>query len=135
MKVVMIVDKALPVGLIGNAAAVLGVSVGKEHCGIVGEDVVDRDGNVHRGITTKAIPVLGATKTQVKEVRKKLFEKDFASVNVVDFSGIAQRSTDYDDYGKTLQRAAEEEIEYLGICLVGPSKLVNKLTGNLPLLR
>jgi AraC-like DNA-binding protein len=49
MKVVMIIDKELPLGLIANTAAVLGASLGKMVDGLIGGDLRDADGNVHLG--------------------------------------------------------------------------------------
>lgn len=135
MKIVMVIDKELPMGLVANAAAVLGLSAGKLQGGIVGEDIPDCDGNLHLGITTKAIPILEGSKEHVKMIRERLFEPTFAAVDVIDFTELAQRSLDYDDYAGRLQKTAATDLQYLGLCLIGPPKKVNKLTGNLPLLR
>jgi hypothetical protein len=135
MKIVMVINKELPIGLIANTAAVLGISAGKMYEEIVGADIKDNDGNVHKGVTTKPIPILEGTKVQVKCIREKLFDESFASVTVVDFSEIAQRSLDYENYTKVLNNSASTEIEYLGVCIYGPVKKINKLTGYLGLLK
>ncbi len=135
MKVVMIIDKELPVGLIANTAAVLGASLGKMADGLIGGDLCDADGNVHPGITTRNIPVLGATKEQLKAIRVRLYDEEFDAVATVDFNNIAQRSLDYGDYGKALANADGGALAYLGVCLYGPQKKVNSLTGNIGLLR
>jgi hypothetical protein len=135
MKVVMIIDKELPVGLIANTAAVLGASLGSMVDGLVGGDLRDADGYIHRGITTMNIPILGGTKEQIKAVRARLYDEEFAAVATVDFNNIAQRSLDYGDYGSVLANAGGEELSYLGVCLYGPQKKVNSLTGSIGLLR
>lgn len=61
MKIVMVINKELPIGLIANTAAVLGISAGKIYEEIVGDDIQDSDGNIHTGITTKTIPILEGT--------------------------------------------------------------------------
>lgn len=53
----------------------------------------------------------------------------------VDFNNIAQRSLDYEDYGRLLAATEGEALTYLGVCLYGPQKKVNSLTGNIGLLR
>lgn len=58
MKCVMIIDEELPLGLIANTSAVLALSIGENVEGIIGEDVTDKDGHVHRGITKLSIPYL-----------------------------------------------------------------------------
>jgi hypothetical protein len=135
MKIVMVINKELPIGLIANTAAVLGISAGKIQGEIVGDDIKDKDGNLHKGITTKTIPILEGTKEQVKCIRERLFEESFASVTVVDFSEIAQRSLDYESYTTVLNNSVSTAIEYLGVCIYGPVKKVNKLTGYLGLLK
>lgn len=50
-KCVMIIDEALPLGIIANTAAVMGITLGKKMPEIVGCDVADKNGNTHLGIT------------------------------------------------------------------------------------
>lgn len=135
MKVTIIIDKDLPMGLITNTAAVLGLSLGNITDDIVGQDIADADNNIHRGITTKNIPILGSTKEQIKLIRDRLFTDEFSEIIVVDFSNIAQKSFDYENYIKALSHASTKGICYLGCLLYGPEKKVNKLTGNIGLLR
>jgi hypothetical protein len=131
----MVIDKELPVGLIANTAAVLGASLGRMVDDLVGGDLTDGDGNLHLGITTRNIPILGATTEQIKAIRARLYDAEFAAVTTVDFNNIAQRSLDYGDYGRLLAGTDGEALAYLGVCLYGPQKKVNRLTGNIGLLR
>ncbi|HMM20812.1 MAG TPA: DUF2000 domain-containing protein [Selenomonadales bacterium] len=135
MKTVLIIDRALPLGLIANTAAVLGISLGAAAPEIVGQDVPDADGHRHRGITNKTIPILGGTGEQLRLLRDRLFAAEFAEVGVVDFSDIAQSSLDYGYYAGTLASTPGDRLSYLGLCLYGPDKLINKLTGSMGLLR
>lgn len=135
MKVVMVIDRELPLGLIANTAAVLGASLGNMVAGLVGGDVADADGNRHLGITTMNIPVLGASGEQIKELRGRLSAGEFADVATVDFNHVAQRSLDYENYTRLLAGSPGAALTYLGLCLYGPVKKVNRLTGNLGLLR
>lgn len=41
----------------------------------------------------------------------------------------------YDDYLNNYKATAGDDISYLGLTLCGPKKAINKLTGNLSLLR
>lgn len=136
MKIAMVINKELPVGLIANTAAVLGISLSKMHKeDIVGSDILDADGNMHYGITAKTIPILSGTREQIKAVRDILFEDSYSDVTVIDFSEAAQKCLDYENYTNMLSNMPSSDIYYLGICLYGPIKKVNKLTGNLGLLR
>ncbi|WP_018703957.1 DUF2000 domain-containing protein [Anaeromusa acidaminophila] len=136
MKLVMVINRDLPLGLVANTAAVLGISLSKIYQeDIVGGDIVDADGNLHLGITAQTIPILSASREQVKEIRETMFEPAFAEVAAIDFSEAAQRCLNYDQYMRSLSQLSAEELFYLGVCMYGPKKKVNKLTGSLPLLR
>ena len=136
MKLVMVINRDLPLGLVANTAAVLGISLSKIYQeDIVGGDIVDADGNLHLGITAQTIPILSASREQVKEIREAMFEPAFAEVAAIDFSEAAQRCLNYEQYVRSLAQLSAEELFYLGVCMYGPKKKVSKLTGSLPLLR
>lgn len=103
MKIAMVINKELPVGLIANTAAVLGISLSKMHEeDIVGSDILDADGNKHYGITAKTIPILSGTREQIKDMRRILFEENYSDVTVIDFSEAAQKCLDYENYTNML---------------------------------
>ena len=48
-KCVMVIDEHLPLGLIANTAAIMGITLGKKMPEVVGADVSDQSGNTHLG--------------------------------------------------------------------------------------
>ncbi len=132
-KCVMVVDTGLPVGLAVNAAAVLAVTLGRRIGSIVGPDVADASGGRHAGLVDIPTPILKADTGVVSEVRSKAAASD--GLLVVGFTDIAQTSRTYEDYTKEMAASASEDLRYVGVALYGEKKLVNKVTGSLPLLR
>ena len=134
-KCVMVLDEHLPLGLIANTAAILGITLGKKMPEVVGADVTDQSGNAHLGIIEFPVPILKGTPESLKVLREKLYAPEFEEVTVVDFSDLAQSCKTYEEFIGKMHTAAETDLSYFGVVLCGPKKKVNKLTGNLPLLR
>ena len=135
MKCVIVIDHALPLGLIANSAAVLAISIGDKMKGIVGPDVFDRDGQIHRGITRVSIPILKGDRDLVRSIRARLLDMADPAIFFVDFCDVAQSCRDYGQYTARLEQTPAGEIDYLGIALCGPDKTINSLTGSIGLLR
>lgn len=134
-KCVIIVDEALPAGILANTTAILGITLGREVPGCVGPDVLDASGQVHRGIVTIPVPVLRGDKEILKTLREKLYAPEFSDTIVVDFSDVAQGCNIYDQYMLKSKATKESDHTYLGIAIYGNKKKINKLTGSMPLLR
>ncbi len=136
MKAVIIVDEALPAGLAANAAAVLGASLGALRPAIIGPDLRDRSGRLHRGITGLPIPVLGASKGALAELvaRAEGAGHGDETLVAVGFTDLAQNSLSYADYEGRLAGRESETLDYRALLLVGEKSAVNALAGALPLL-
>lgn len=134
-KCVMVIDESLPLGVIANTAGIMGLTLGKHIPETIGPEVTDKSGCAHLGIIQIPVPVLKADKEKIKEIRQRLYQPEFAGLIVVDFSDVAQSCNVYDDYIQKAATVEESDFQYFGIGLCGDKKLVNKLTGSLPLLR
>jgi Uncharacterized protein conserved in bacteria len=134
LKAVIIVDEELPSGVITNTAAILGMSLGKKYPEIVGRNLINKDKEIHEGITIIGLPILSADKEKLKSIRDnaKQFENQIFEVNVLNLT----RSTrSYEEYAEKLEKIANQDLEYQGILLYGEKKAINKLTGNLSLFK
>ncbi len=131
-KCAMVLDSDLPLGLLANTAAVLALTLGSR-LPIIGPDVPDGSGSVHTGLTTTPVPILRSDAGSIKALRGKALE--LGGVLVVDVTEKAQTTTNYADYTAKLSAGTAETLRYLGVALFGPKKSVNRLIGNLPLLR
>lgn len=134
-KCVAVIDQNLPIGLIANTAAILGCTLGKQIQKIVGEDVVDQDQHQHLGVINTPLPILAASKEQIKKIYQTASEEYKESMMLVGFNDLAQRCSSYEDYTKKMAGAFASSLNYLGICLYGNKKEINHLTGNLPTLK
>lgn len=134
-KCVMVIDENLPLGIIANTAAIMGITLGKEMPEVVGANVTDQSGNEHLGIIEFPVPILKGSPEIIKTIREKLYQPDFLDLTVVDFSDLAQGCKTYDEFIKKMKSSSEDTLQYFGLAICGSKKKVNKLTGNMPLLR
>ena len=134
-KCVMVIDENLPLGLIANTAAIMGITLGRDMPEVVGADVTDRSGRLHRGIIEFPVPILKATPETIKALRERLYQPEFQDVTAVDFSDLAQSCKTYGEFIEKMALTSENDLQYFGIALCGAKKKVNKLTGSMPLLR
>ncbi|MCM1330202.1 MAG: DUF2000 domain-containing protein [Ruminococcus sp.] len=135
VKCVMIIDQTLPLGVTANTAAILGITLGKLFPETVGGDVRDKSGGVHPGIIEFPVPILKGTPELIGEVRQKLSGTGFEGVAAVDFSETAQSCKTYAEFTEKMSQTEEKDLRYMGIALFGEKKKINKLTGNIPLLK
>lgn len=134
-KCVMVIDEGLPLGVIANTAAIMGITLGKKIPEAVGADVTDQSGSEHLGIIEFPVPILGGSPEVIKQIREKLYQPDFQDLTVVDFSDLAQGCKTYDEFKKKMSHTPESALQYFDVAICGPKKKVNKLTGSMPLLR
>lgn len=132
-KCVLIICETLPTGQKANVSAVLAMTLGTHFPEIVGPDVIDADGTIHPGITQLNLPILAASEDTLKRIKESA--KDNNKIFSVDFSEIAQISRHYDEYKEKLLHSHASQLLYIGIGLIGDRKMINRLTGNLKLLR
>lgn len=132
-KCVIVVDETLPVGVMLNTAAILGVSLGAKLEEILGPDATDGSGHTHAGLIRMNLPVLKAKPPKLSEIRAGAALNE--GLLLIDFSDYAQSARKCEEYLTILRKVPSTEIRYLGIALYGEKGLVTKMTGNLPLAK
>jgi hypothetical protein len=88
---------------------------------------------MHTGLINTTLPILTADADTIRRILAQAAA--LAEVLVVDFTAPAQEARTWQDYLERIAATPADELTYLGVALYGPKKPVNKLTGNLPLLR
>ncbi len=134
IKLVILLDEKLPLGVMANTATILGISLGRQFPEVVGEDVMDGSGFVHRGIVRVPVPVLKGSEEDLKELRHRLYSSMYDDLTVVDFSDIARKCRGYGEYVGKAASLDESQYSYLGLAICGDAKKVNSLTGAMPLM-
>lgn len=134
-KCVIVINEDLPLGVIANTSAILGITLGKNIPEFVGKDAFDASGKDHLGIIKIPVPILKGNKEILRRLRQELYTEAYAEIIAVDFSDVAQGCNVYSEYIEKAVITPEEEHNYLGIAICGNKKKVNKLTGSMPLLR
>ncbi len=135
MKCVMIINSGLPMGIMANTSAILGITLGKHIPEQIGIDVTDASQQPHLGIITIPVTMLRGDTAILQDLRERLYGPEFADLIVVDFSDVAQSCNQYSDYIAKVSTTEEQDHHYYGISIYGNKKKVNKLTGFMPLLR
>lgn len=134
-KCVIVINEDMPIGIIANTAAILGITLGMKNPSVVGCDVMDADHNIHSGIIEFPVPILKSSKNLLNKLNETLNDKYFDDLTVVDFTDLAQSCKTYEEYISKMEDTMTQALNYIGILICGNKKKVNKLTGNLPLLR
>lgn len=132
IKSVIVVDSELPVGVVANTVAYLGVTLGQRMEDCLRPDVVDSAGQTHAGMAQVVLPILQAPREALTQIQRRAAAED---VLVIGFSNAAQSSGLYEEYAAKIATMPLEELFFLGLAIHGPKKAINKLTGSLPLLR
>jgi len=131
LKPVIILDETLPTGLKANFAAVLGMSLGKTRPDLVGANTPTQDDVALAGITSVALPVLGAPAADLPA----LFDAAAQLPLRLAYMRAAFEARDYADYSARIAAAPLPDHAPQAILIAGPRKAVDRICGRLPLLR
>jgi len=122
---VIVLDEQLPAGRAANAAAVIALTVGQRHPGLVGQPLTDASGQAHPGLIPIGITVLSATAEELGVIHQQAAALE--SVDVVDFPIQGQMTTNYSEFMAVVAQIPAAELRYLGLALVGERKAVARL--------
>ncbi len=131
VKPVIVLAESLPVGLKANFAAVLAMTLGKLMPELVGADTPMADGLALPGITTVALPILGAPAADLLPL---FVAADGLPVRLAYMRSAFEART-YEDYAGRIAAAPLAQHEPQALLLAGPRKGIDRICGRLPLLR
>lgn len=128
---VIVVDRDLPLGRLANAVAVIALTVGQRHPGLVGAPLVDGAGFAHPGLIPIGVAMLAASRDELPAIRDRALA---TGCDVVDFPAEGQQTKDYQAFRDTVAALDPEAISYTGVALVGQKKEISRIVGKLDLL-
>lgn len=84
-KCVIVVDENLPLGIIANTAAILGITMRMKMPDVVGNDVLDLEGNPHMGIIQFPVPILKGNTEILKNSEQNCLSRNLQSLQLLIF--------------------------------------------------
>jgi hypothetical protein len=129
---VLVMQQNLSPAHLANASAILSMSIGQRYPELIGAAWVDHSGNSHAGISKVGIPVLASTVEDLQKLREEAVRR---GCDVIDCPVFAQQTMSYEEFATTMGNRRPDEIDYLGLALIGNKKTINKVTGRLGLWR
>lgn len=134
LRLAIIVNPELSLGLIANTASALGIGLAAKFPQLAASQLSDSQGRALDVSSKLPVPVLQASPEQIREILLKALAGD-AEKAIVPFPAYARSMHSFDEYVQAFpQRDLATEI-LDGLALCGPEKWVKSLTGALKLLR
>jgi hypothetical protein len=131
MRIAMVFDEKLGPGLLANAAACIASGLFNEENGLLGPQIQGADFTC---IPITKIPCL-ILKQNGKPWRELLSRAQKNKLKHMVFTREGQSTTSYDEYVKRVEGKPLEDVDVIGIGVLGEDQLVTKFSGDLPLLR
>lgn len=134
LRLAIVVNPDLPVGLIANTAGAIAVGLGAKLPALAARQLTDRADRTIDISSSRPVPILQADATAIRALMLRALPQSGERA-VVPFPAFARSLHDYGEYESTFpaRDISEETIDGIGIA--GPSKWVKSLTGSLKLLR
>lgn len=131
----IIVNPALPLGLIANTIGAIGIGIGAKRPQLAADRLTDMHKRSIDISSNKPVPILQADADTIRNIMLKIIDAGAQDIVTVPFPAFARALHNYQDYQQTFpdRDLSQEVIDGLG--LAGPTKLVRSLTGALKLLR
>lgn len=134
IRLAIIINPDLPLGLIANTASAIAIGLGARFPGLAARHLTDQQDRTIDISSNLPVPVLQADADAIRTLLLKALSQQGERA-IVPFPAFARSLHDYREYEATFpgRDLAEEVIDGVGIA--GPAKWVKSLTGSLKLLR
>lgn len=135
LRIAIVVNPTLPVGLLSNTVATIGIGLGAGQPAFGNVELSDRPGLAYLTSANRPVPVLQAASDAMHALMMKASSSRPTNSNLVLFPAFARMLHSFDDYRNaiSMRDLTEEQID--GVGLYGPTRWIKSLTGSLKLLR
>lgn len=133
-RVVIIVDPLLPLGMLANTVAAIGIGIGAANSELGDLRLTDASGRSVTISANRPVPILQAPTDVIGALLIKSLPAPEGGI-AVPFPEFARNLHEFEDYAKQFPFRNLELEQLSGLGLAGPAKWVNSLTGSLKLLR
>ena len=130
MKSCIVLRSDLGPGFLANSAACIATGLFKQQEDAYGQEI---EGKGLKLIPITKIPIM--VMKQTKPFKELLKRAKNLGLKYMLFTREAQSTVDYDEYITRVKDKGIDELDALGIGVIGEDDLVNKFFGDLPLLR
>jgi hypothetical protein len=134
IRLAIVVNPALPIGLVANTVSAISVGLGARLPQLAGQTLADREGRAIDTSSRQPVPILAADAEMIGALLLRALGRSDDRA-IVPFPAFARSLHDYREYETAFPNCdlSQEAIDGLG--LAGPAKWVRSLTGSLKLLR
>jgi len=130
MKSVIVLKDSLAPGFLANAAACIASGLFRQQEEAYGPEI---EGENFKFIPITKIPIM--IMKQNKPFKELLKRAKRNGLKYMLFTREGQSTTNYDEYIERVKGKSVEEVDVIGIGVIGEDELVNKFAGDLALLR
>jgi hypothetical protein len=134
LRVALVLDPALPPGLLANTAAAIGIGLGAAVRALGDVHLADAAGRAFAVGSTRPVPILRADGSGLRAILLRALPAPPGAA-LVPFPRFARAMHDFAEYRAAVPGRDLEAEPLDGLGLVGPPVWVRSLTGSLPLLR
>lgn len=134
LRIAIIVDPTLPLGLLANTVATIAVGIGAAHPSFGNTVLTDAIGRSIHNSADRPVPILQASPDVICTLLLRAFPTPMDG-RVVPFPEFARSLHAFADYRTQFPTRDLATERLVGLGLAGPEKWVKSLTGSLKLLR
>lgn len=135
LRIAIVVNPTLPVGLLANTIATIGIGLGAGQPAFGNAELRDRPGLAYLTSANRPVPVLQAASDAMQALMIKASSSRATDSNLVLFPAFARKLHSFNDYRNAISVRDLKEEQIDGIGLYGPTRWIRSLTGSLKLLK